>query len=514
MSEADELVVSTTGGLVRGRAAGATAVWRGIRYAEAPTGPLRWRAPVPARPWPGVADCGEFGPAAPQQRNPAVRLGPDVRLDEDCLFLNVQRPAGARAGDGLPVMVWVHGGAYTFGSAAQPLFDGQALVEAGDVVLVTLNYRLGALGFGEFGGVATADDPADSNLALRDVLCALEWVRQNAAAFGGDPERVTIFGESAGAGIVTTLLATPSAEGLFSRAIAQSSPASSVYESERAHAVAARVLDALGAADLAAARSCAVDEVVAATARVYAEVPADEPGILPFAPVVDGEFVPEHPIAVLRDGRGLPVPLLIGTNRDEATLFKYMKSPLMPITEPTITAMFRAMAAEHPAAELPSRAQVLATYEGVRHRALGLGIARDIGFRMPTLWLAEGHSRVAPVHLYRFDFTTPMLSLLGLGATHGTELPYLWGNLDAGGPKDPTFRLGGRRRGLAVSRRLQQRWTAFARGEEPAAEGAAAWPAFDLDGRATLVIDRDDRVVPDLDAALRHGWGDRVLAFD
>jgi para-nitrobenzyl esterase len=514
MTEADEFVVRTAEGRVRGASGGGTAVWRGIRYAEPPVGPLRWRAPVPARPWSGIAEAAEFGPAAPQQPNPAVRLGPDTRIDEDCLFLNVQRPVDARPAEALPVMVWIHGGAYTFGSAAQPLFDGRALAEAGRIVLVTLNYRLGALGFGELGGVATADEPADSNLALRDVLCALAWVQRNVAAFGGDPARVTVFGESAGGGLVTTLLATPSAAGLFSRAIAQSSPATSVYELARAQAVARRLLDALGAADLAAARAATADEVVAATARLYTEVPAEEPGIIPFAPVVDGALVPEHPVAVLSEGRGLPVPLMIGTNRDEATLFKYMKSPLMPITEASITEMFHSMAAEYSADELPSRSQVLAAYEGVRHRALGLGIARDIGFRMPTLWLAEGHSRVARVHLYRFDYTTRMLSLLGLGATHGTELPYLWGDLDAGGPKDPTFLLGGRRRGRLVGSRLQQRWTAFARGEDPSAEGAPDWPAFELESRATLVIDASDRVVPDLDRELRLGWGDRVLAFD
>ncbi|GAA2446241.1 carboxylesterase/lipase family protein [Agromyces soli] len=512
MTATDRLVARTTGGLLGGRTDGATTVWRGIRYAAPPSGAMRWRAPAPGAPWQGIADAGAFGPAAPQNPNPAVPLGPDIHVSEDCLFLNVRTPSNVGPGDGLPVMVWVHGGAYTFGSASQPLFDGRSLVEAGEVVLVTINYRLGGLGFAELGGFATAEDRVDGNLALRDVLLALEWVQENARAFGGDPERVTVFGESAGGGLVTTLLATPSAEGLFARAIAQSSPVSSVYELDRAREVGARLLRELGAADLAAARARSAQEVVDAAARVYAAVPAEEPGVIPFAPAVDGELVPEHPIAVLREGRGLRVPLLIGTNRDEATLFKYMKSPLMPITEPTITAMFRAMAAERPDAELPSRAQVLDAYEGVRHRALGLGIARDIGFRMPTVWAAEGHARIAPVHLYRFDRTTPMLELLGIGATHASELPYLWGELD-GGRKDPTFLLGGRRRGREVSRRMQERWTAFAHGRSPDAAGAPDWSRYDAEGRATLVIDAEDRIVPDLDGELRRGWGDEVLAF-
>ncbi len=502
--------ITCPAGTFAGTADADLAVFKGIRYAAAPIGDLRWRAPVPAADAEGIVDATAYGAAAPQLDNPAVPLGEGTVRDEDCLFLNVWAP-DATPEKPRPVMVWIHGGAYTFGSSSQPLFDGQHHAGAGEVVLVTVNYRLGGLGFLDLTGMP-GGDAADSNLALRDVLLALKWVQRNIAAFGGDPADVTVFGESAGGGLVTTLLATPQAEGLFARAIAESSPVSSVYGRERAQQVAQLFLGELGAATLAEARERSTDEIVAAAARVYAQVPASDPGTLPFAPVVDGDLVPEHPILALREGRALPVPLMIGTNKDEATLFKYMKSPLMPITEPTIMAMFDAMAAENPGVELPGRDQVLEAYEGVRHRALGLGVARDIGFRMPTVWAAEGHSAIAPVWLYRFDFSTPMLKLLGIGATHATELPYVWGNLDST-PKDPTFVLGGRRRGAAVSQRMQARWLAFARGEAPDTPGAPAWPGYDADGRATLVIDTDDRVVPDLDESLRAGWGDTVLAF-
>ena len=166
------------------------------------------------------------------------------------------------------------------------------------------------------------------------------------------------------------------------------------------------------------------------------------------------------------------------------------------------------MLEDNPGLVAPGRDQVLAAYRGVRRKARGLDIATDIGFRMPTLWAAAGHSRVAPTYLYRFDFSTPALRLLGIGAAHGTELPYVWGVLSAG-PKDPTFKLGGRRAGEALSRRLLERWTTFARtgalGED--------WPAYTEDGRDTLVIDREDRVEQDLDRALRAAWGDIVLSF-
>ncbi|KTS02105.1 carboxylesterase/lipase family protein [Microbacterium testaceum] len=501
-------------GTFRGRLENGARRWLGIRYAQAPVGDLRWRAPRPAADLADAVDAVSFGPACPQPPSP-LPLGDGIVQDEDCLFLNVWTP-DAESSAPRPVMVWLHGGAYVFGAASQRTYEGARLAVAADVVVVTLNYRLGAFGFLDLDA-ALPGAGFEGNLGLRDVLLALAWVQRNIAAFGGDPERVTVFGESAGAGLVTTLLATPSASGLLHRAIAESSPASSFYGRERAGRVAARFLSSLGIdpdAPDAAGSLRAQDAATLAEAgqRLFAGVPEEDPGTLAFAPVVDGDLVPEAPVTVLREGRGLPVPLLIGTNKDEASLFAYMKSPLIPITGERIERMFADMAAESPEVALPDRAQVLAAYEHLRHRALGLGIAGDIGFRLPSLWLAEGHSTVAPVHLYRFDYSTPFLRLLRLGATHGSELVYVWGNLD-GGPKDMTFRLGGRRTGEELSRRMQERWSAFAHGREPAASGAADWPVFSPDSRATLVIDRHDRIVDDLDADLRRAWGDEVLTF-
>ena len=169
------------------------------------------------------------------------------------------------------------------------------------------------------------------------------------------------------------------------------------------------------------------------------------PGTLAFAPIVDGDVVPDYPVTLARAGRTHPVPLIIGTNEHEAALFRFMKSPLMPITPEAIKAMFAGIAAEQPGLQLPSEAQLGATYRG-RGKTPGMGVARDLGFRMPSIWFAEGHGAVAPVYVYRFDWATPMLRLLRLGAAHATELPYVWGNLVAG-PKDPTFKLGGLKAG-------------------------------------------------------------------
>ena len=502
--------VKCAAGEFRGATAAGADSWKGIRYALAPTGELRWRAPRASPPV--VADALAFGPAAPQIANPAIKLGDGIRIDEDCLFLNVWRPAD-RTGESLPVMVWIHGGAYALGSGSQPLYDATSLAATHGIVVVTINYRLGALGFLDLTAFSSDETPFDGNLALRDILLALEWVRDNVAAFGGDPARVTVAGESAGGGLVTALLACPAANGLYSRAIIESSPASSIYGLARAEAIARRFLDRVDVTPdaVASLRDLAVDRIVQAGMAVYAEVPAAAPGTLAFAPVVDGDLLPEPPIDVIREGRGMPVPLLIGTNENEASLFKFMRSPLMPIAETEIMRMFTDLHAEQPNLELPPRERVLSAYADERPRARGLAVARDIAFRLPALWVAEGHSRVADTWLYRFDRATPIMRLLGIGATHAAELPYVWGNL--GGRGNPAFRLGGRRVATMASARTQARWAAFIRGGRPEAPNAIEWPKYTDETRTTLVIDRVDKAVPDLDAAMRGAWGDETIAF-
>jgi para-nitrobenzyl esterase len=509
------MIVQTGAGPVQGASMDGVARWLGIPYAQPPVGDLRWRAPHPPEAWTDVRPATAFGAAAPQPANEIIRFTDGVTQSEDCLTLNVWVADGVEPDAALPVLFWIHGGAYMFGGSAQTGFDGRALVASGEVVLVTVNYRLGALGFLDLGAWDSPEHPFDTNLALRDVLLALQWVQRNVAGFGGDPQQVVIWGESAGGGLVTTLLAVPAATGLFHRAIAHSSPATSVYSVERTSAIARQFLDAVGVSEDAVAtlRELPVARLVETGSRVYAEVPETSPGVLAFTPSVDGDLLPEHPVAVLRDGRGIPVPLLIGTNHDEASLFKFMKSPLMPIESATIMQMFGAIAHERPDVELPSRAQVASAYSGIPAKRTGLSVAGDIGFRMPTLWLVEGHARVAPVHLYRFDWATPMLHLIGMGAAHATELPYAFGNLD-GGPKDITFKLGGRHRGEAISQRMRARWIAFAVRGVPDGGAEPAWPPFDTSVRATLVIDATDRVVDDLDGELRRAWGEQVLSFE
>ncbi|MGE2835873.1 carboxylesterase/lipase family protein [Mycobacterium sp. SMC-4] len=507
-------VVDTTYGPVRGVDDGTVRVFKGVRYAAAPVGELRWRAPQPPTPWTEPADAGRVSPVCPQVTDAQLPIDLGAPQGQDFLTVNVWAPPGTTAGDAKPVMVWVHGGAYVLGAASQPLYHGRRLAVDGDVVVVTLNYRLGALGFLELPTVGADTDRFATNVGLRDVLAALQWVRDNIAAFGGDPGKVTVFGESAGGAIVTTLLASPAAAGLFDAAISQSPPVTSSYDSERARRVAERFLEVLDVApgDIAELTRLPIQAIVAASRTVFDEIPVRTPGTLAFAPIVDGDVIPDYPVRVAQAGNTHPVPLIIGTNKNEAALFRYMKQPLMPITPESVKAMFAEIAAEQPELPLPSEDELRGTYRG-RGKTSGMRVSSDIGFRMPSIWFADGHRAVAPVYLYRFDFATPLLRAVRLHAAHATELPYVWGNLKAG-RKDPTFALGGLKAGKEVSRRLRARWTAFARTGEPAGPtGEPQWRPYDADDRPTLVIDKCDRVVDDLDAPVRRAWGDDVLSF-
>ncbi|OMC53082.1 carboxylesterase [Mycobacterium sp. IS-836] len=511
----DERVVETTYGPVRGADAGGARAWKGIRYAAPPVGDLRFRVPEPPQRWAEVADATSYGPACPQPSFPNMPLDLGAPQNEDCLSLNVWASEDTAPGDGKPVMVWLHGGAYVLGSGSQALYDGRRLVSGGEVVVVTVNYRLGALGFLDLSSFSTARRRFDSNIGLHDVLAALRWVRDNIAAFGGDPRRVTLFGESAGAGIVTTLLATPAAQDLFTAAIAQSSPATSVYDRDRARQVAVSMLDKLRIAPSDVDRLPAVptSAMLAASQQVFDEVPARNPGTLAFVPIVDGDLLHDYPVKAAQEGRSHPVPLIIGTNKHEAALFRLLRSSLMPITPRAITSMFTQIAAEQPDLQLPTSEQIGSAYSQFRRgKARSLSIATDVGFRMPTVWLAEGHSKVAPVYLYRFDYATPLLKLLLVSAAHATELPYVWGNL--GAPKDPTLKLGGAKTARAVSKRVRTRWINFAADGKPAGPaGEPEWTAYRESDRACLIIDKVDTVTSDPDASIRAAWGSEMVGF-
>ena len=492
------IVVGTRYGTLRGEYRRGVRVWRGIPYAAPPVGALRFRAPRRPARWVGERDATVFGPSAPQPRGAILGgLSRSIRVDEDCLYLNVWSPVGGRSPR--PVMVFLHGGAYLNGSGAVADYDGGNLARHGDVVVVTLNYRLGPLGQMDFTRYSTPEHVFESNLGLRDQVAALRWVREEIAAFGGDPARVTVFGESAGGNSVTTLMTTPAAKGLFHSAIAESSHPTSAHSARRKGEHARELLAKLRIEPEDAAetlRLVDVDELVTAGSELEDEVAQRDPGVLVMSPTVDGDYLPEAPLAAFRDRREHPVPLVIGTNRDEASLFHRFGLPILPLLPEVVDRM---LTETDPAA----RDRIFGAYESSTLRER-LDIATDGTFRVPSIEIAEAHADVAPVWMYRFDWAPPLLRAAGLRASHAAELPFVFGNFDTTLGRLFTVFLSRRAR-VRIHRTIATHWLTFAHRRDPNAPGAE-WPAYDAEQRRTLIFGPDTRVEHDPQPEGRIAW--------
>ncbi|MGO4689387.1 carboxylesterase/lipase family protein [Glaciibacter sp. 2TAF33] len=513
----DPLDIRVGDGLVRGIAERGVRAWRGIPYAAAPVGPLRFLAPQPPEPWKGVRPAHEFGLVATQlHKGQFIGAHPRIPQGEDCLNLNVIAPdAPSTPGVLRPVMVFIHGGAYSVGSSREVPRQGEVLVRAGGVIYVSLNYRLGALGYLDFTRYSTPERRFDSNLGLRDQVAALRWVHENIRAFGGDPDAVTVFGESAGGNAVTTVMTVPAAAGLFQRAIAQSAPANAVYPPLLTAEWAGEFVDILrglsgegplagtGAADPGVAETVELlttttpDLLALATAVLTRQAPDHVPGTIPLCPVIDGDFLPERPLDAFRDGRAHPVPLIIGTNAREGSLFNG-RIDILASTPFRAKAIFRKT-------KKKARRAIKAQYPGFPLRPAALDLGGDYSFWYPSVKVGERHSRYAPVWFYRFDAAPRLVRWMGLDATHGLEMYPLFGRLNGVLGRGMTV-LGGRRMFRSVGARMQLWWLNFATTGIP----DAAWPRYDETERATLIIDETDRIQLDPRGDRRRAWTDFV----
>jgi para-nitrobenzyl esterase len=436
-------------GDLTGASDGVVRSFKGVPYAAPPVGPLRWRPPQPAKPWSGELDANAFGASCAQARPPPRVLpgDPAARTSEDCLTVNVWAPA--QPGPARPVMVWLHGGGNDGGTTADPYYDGYAFARDG-VVMVSLNYRLGALGFFAHPAL-TREAGATAPLAdygLMDQIAALKWVQRNIAAFGGDPGNVTLFGESAGGEDVVLLMSAPSARGLFAKAIVESGAEWNLLpdlgKAEREGAAVAFKAGLAGPLATAA-------QLRALPASALTGFGGDEDS----GPAVDGRLLPQPPLEALRAGKMAAVPLIIGTNGDEASLLAGARLDL-----------------SHLFALTPDELKTLRGIYGAAtpdDATLARAIWRDALFAAPARMLAARRTAQAPVWLYRFSYVLSRLRLIRSGANHGSEIPYVFSSWRIPLLTDQDQRMIVAMHGC---------WVAFAKTGKPDCPGAPAWPAY------------------------------------
>lgn len=492
-------VVDTTNGPVLGTTVRepdrrAVEVFRGIPFARPPVRPLRFAAPEPPEGWREPRDATRFGPSAPQPANnllngvvPGMTVG---ETSEDCLTLNVWTPATSAANrtGARPVMVWLHGGSFLLGGSSLPTYDGARLAADGDVVVVSCNYRLGALGF-------CALDVA--NCGLLDQIAALEWVRDNIASFGGDPGRVTIFGESAGGGCVLHLLAAPGARGLFHRAIAQSGATDFTLTAARAAEVAQRFAACAGVAadDLDALRAVPVERILAAQDEAAVAL-LPTVGLMPFHPVADGTVVRAAPETAIAAGAADGVDLVIGITADEMRLF------LDPATFPPDRAtLVRQVARLREDLDATALVDVYAGTARPNRASLGdlwADVTTDLQMSLPARRVADAHARRGNT-TYGYVFTWPAAAGDGaLRACHGVDLPFTFGTFDREGWD--AF-VGSGTESEALSTRMRSAWCAFARDGDP------GWPRYEPPRRTTMLLGRECRTVDDPGGERLAAWG-------
>jgi len=486
MSVLGNLVVETECGELEGVYERNLYTFKGVPYAAPPVGELRWLPPQPAVAWAGIRPATAYGAIAPQDTSvlPVLPSGPEAQ-SEDCLFLNIFSPGLDNAKR--PVMVWIHGGAFSIGSGSTEMYTTGTIAANCNIVLVTINYRLGVLGFLNLNEVTRGRIPSTGNEGLLDQVAALKWVKRNIAAFGGDPDNITIFGESAGAMSIGCLLNLPAAQGLFHKAILESAVSEMARPLDMSVQITEQFLriSCLRADDITGLRTVSPEVLVRAQQETARQM---EQGAAPVIPVADGLVMPKMPLESLEAGRGFQVPTMIGCNLDEDKFFSLMNPKLFKIDEEGL----RQRAEKYVVAEdVP---KLLAAYRKARRKRgepidpfdLFSAINTDVMFRKTAIRVAEAQGKYGPGgYNYLFTWKSPA-SGGRLGACHVLEVGFIFGNHNAvfNGSGPGADRL---------SMQMQDAWTGFARTGNPSCKSLGEWPQYKA-GRATMVLGEESRV--------------------
>ena len=496
-------VVETSAGKVRGSVSNGIHVFKSVPYGASTAGRNRFLPPKKPTPWTGIKDTFEYGFSSPQRdpdRKPGVLSGASALIgelsnmpeSEDCLVLNIWTPA-VNAGGKRPVMFWCHGGGFTSGSGSSPGYDGTNLCRRGDVVVVSINHRLNAVGFTHLGDIAGEEFAHSGNAGMLDVVHALQWVKENIAQFGGDPDTVMAFGESGGGRKVSVLQAMPSAQGLYHRAIVQSGPGIRMMTRESANKATELLLAelSLDRSKVRELQNVPIDALMRAYHKVAGNplaMGASATGF--FAPVVDGDVLPAHPFDPVAPAMSADIPLMIGSNRTEATLFHAGDQAAFNLDEAGMKQRVQRILRD-------DADTVIAAYKqanpGASPSDIFFFIETDHRYGVPTKVLAARKAALkrGPCYVYRFDWATPVAG--GRFRTpHALEIAFAFDNTT----KSARF-TGGGEDAKALADRVSDAWIAFARTGNPNVPKLPKWPAYDTESRATMLFDNESTVVND-----------------
>lgn len=456
-------LVRTPLGTLRGEVIEGVRVFRGVPFAEAPVGKLRFRPPVKVKAWGAERNATTFAKAAMQDGDK------EFAQSEDCLYLNVWTPEHAV---GLPVFVWIHGGGFTGGESFAPIFDGTEFAKAG-VIVVTVAYRLGVLGFMDMGPLLGAEYAGSGNNALRDLICSLEWVQEHIAAFGGDAKRVTVGGESAGAKLTDILMGVPEAQGLFAQMISESGGAERVLGKGNAEAVAKGFGEVWGKS-VEGLKTAPVEELIAAQVEFVEGWPLH----FPLRPEVDGGLLRRLPVETIAAGSARGTRLLIGTNREESAMFIGPH----PAHDPTAGDLGNMSLTKFDAVF----AKYKALYPNMSEEQLRIRAATAEEYWVPSVRVAEAQVKGGgEAWMYRLDFAPASGHYQG-DAYHTEELGMVWDK--------PNTKIANAAAEAVLAKQVHAAWVAFIKGGVPGSEGLPVWPEYSLEGRETMVLDVASKV--------------------